>query len=82
MPSSALLDRAGLRRSPAALPGYHQGRPPRDKGLRDPPDPPTVEETIAVMRAGGENLDGLKLRKLIVVLWRAVLPISEAFALT
>jgi hypothetical protein len=60
MKSSVLLDCAGRRRSPAALPGYHQGRPPRNKGLRYPPDPPTVEEIIAVMRAGGENVDGLR----------------------
>ena len=40
MQSSVLLDRAGRRRSPAALPGYHQGRPPRNKGLRYPPQGP------------------------------------------
>jgi integrase len=34
-----------------------------------------------VMRAGGENLDGLGLRGLIVVLWCAGLRISEALAL-
>jgi integrase len=50
--------------------------------LRSPPDPPTVEEIIAVTRAGGENVDGLRLRGLIVVLWRAGLRISEALALT
>jgi hypothetical protein len=32
------------------MPGYHAGRPPRNKGLRYPADPPTVEEIIAVMR--------------------------------
>ena len=81
MRSSVLLDRAGRRRSAASLPGYDQGRAPRNKGLRYPPDPPTVEEVIAVMRAGGENVDGLGLRGLIVVLWRAGLRISEALAL-
>ena len=50
--------------------------------MRYPPDPPTVEEIIAVMRAGGENPDGLRLRGVVVVLWRAGLRISEAFALT
>jgi site-specific recombinase XerD len=34
------------------------------------------------MRAVGENPDGLRLRGLIVVLWRAGLRISEALALT
>ena len=51
---STLVDWAGRRRSPATLPGYHQGRPPRNKGLRYPPDPPPIEEIIAVMRAAGE----------------------------
>jgi site-specific recombinase XerD len=82
MESVSLLDCAGRRRSPATLPGYHQGRPPRNKGLRYPADPPTVEEIIAVMRATGEDPDGLRLRGLIVVLWRAGLRISEALALT
>jgi hypothetical protein len=49
MQSTTLVDTAGRRRSPATLPGYHQGRPPRNKGLRYPADPPTVEEIIAVM---------------------------------
>jgi hypothetical protein len=29
---SVLLDAAGHRRSPATMPGYHRGRPPRNKG--------------------------------------------------
>jgi hypothetical protein len=28
-----VLDAAGRRRSPATLPGYHAGRPPRNKGM-------------------------------------------------
>ena len=46
---SALLDACGRRRSPATLPGYHSGRPPMNKGLRYPADPPSVEEIVAVM---------------------------------
>jgi hypothetical protein len=38
---------AGRRRSPATMPGYHAGRPPRNKGMRYPADPPTVEEIVA-----------------------------------
>jgi hypothetical protein len=34
-----LLDAAGRRRSPATLPGFHAGRPPRNKGHRYPADP-------------------------------------------
>jgi hypothetical protein len=39
MSASPLLNAAGRRRSPATLPGYLAGRPPRNKGLRYPPDP-------------------------------------------
>ena len=78
MRSVPLLDCAGRRRSPATLSDFHQGRPPRNKGLRFPPDPPTVEEIVAVMRAAGGRPDGLRLRGVIVVLWRAGLRISEA----
>jgi site-specific recombinase XerD len=63
------------------MPGYHQGRAPRNKGLRYPADPPTIEEIITVMRAAGDGADGARLRALIVILWRAGLRISEALAL-
>ena len=62
MHPTALLDCAGRRRSPATMSGFHQSRPPRNKGLRYPPDPPTVEEIIAVMRVAGDRPDGLRLR--------------------
>lgn len=81
MESVPLRDCAGRRRSPATLSSFHQGRAPRNKGLRYPPDPPTVEEIIAVMRAAGDAPEGLRLRAAIVVLWRAGLRISEALAL-
>lgn len=81
MESVALLDCAGRRRSPATLPGYHRWRAPRNKGLRYPPDPPSVEEIVVVMRAAGDDAAGVRLRGLIVVLWRAGLRISEALAL-
>jgi integrase len=76
-----LLDAAGRRRSPATMPGFHRGRPPRNKGLRYPPDPPSVEEIVAVMRATGDTAAGVRMRGLIVVLWRAGLRISEALSL-
>ena len=81
MPSIVTLDTCGRRRSPATLSSFHNGRPPRNKGLRYPADPPTVEEIIAVMRAAGDDADAIRLRGLIVVLWRAGLRISEALAL-
>lgn len=81
MDSVLLLDCAVQCRSPATLARFHQGQPPRNKGLRYPPDPPTVEEIIAVMRAAGDRPDGVRLRSVIVVLWRAGLRITEALAL-
>jgi hypothetical protein len=66
-----VLDAAGRRRSPATLPGYHAGRPPRNKGMRYPADPPTVDEIVAVMRHTSDDRHGWRLRAMIVVLWRA-----------
>ena len=82
MTDPVLLDAAGRRRSPATLPGYHCGRAPRNKGLRYPADPPTVEEIVAVMRCAGGTPHGLRTRALIVLMWRAGLRVSEALALT
>ena len=62
--SSALeLNAAGRRRSLATLPGYHAGRPPRNKGLRYPADPPRVEEIVAVMRQAGDRAHGDHIRE-------------------
>ena len=81
MSVSVPLDAAGRRRSPATMPGYHAGRPPRNKGQHYPADPPTVEEIVAVMRQTGDNRHGYRLRAMIVVLWRAGLRVQEALAL-
>ncbi len=82
MSAPQLLNAAGRRRSPVTKPGYLAGRPPRNKGLRYPPDPPTVEEIVAVMRAAGDDIHGARMRALIVLLWRAGLRINEALTLT
>jgi hypothetical protein len=81
MTSPELLDATGRRRSPATTLDHHYGRPPRNKGLRYPPDPPSVEEIVTVMRCAGETAYGLRARALMVVLWRSGLRISEALAL-
>jgi integrase len=81
MQATPLLDKAGRRRSPATTASFHEGRAPRSKGRRYPPDPPTIEEIVAVMRAASDSPEGLRLRAIIVVLWRAGLRISEALAL-
>jgi site-specific recombinase XerC len=82
MSAAVPLDSLGRRRSPAAVPGYLAGRPPRSKGRRYPADPPRTEEIIAVMRCCCERPHGLRARGLIVVLWRASLRIQEALDLT
>ena len=56
---SVLLVAAGRRRSP------------RNRRRLYPADPPTIEEIIRVMRCAGERAEGLRMRALIVVLWRA-----------
>jgi site-specific recombinase XerD len=76
-----LLDAAGRRRSPVTMPGYHTGRPPGNKGLRYPADPPTVDEIVAVLRHTPADRHGFRIRAMIVVLWRAGLRVQEALAL-
>jgi integrase len=51
------------------------------RGVRYPPDPPTVGEIIAVMRAAGDGPEAMRLRGVMNVLSRAGLRISEALAL-
>jgi integrase len=63
------------------MPAFHARRPPRNKGMRYPADPPTVEEIVAVMRAAGARVHGQRLRGSIVLLWRAGRRISEALSL-
>ncbi len=82
MSSVQSVDVAGRRRSPATLPGFHAGRPPRNKGRSYPADPPTVDEIVAVMRHARQARHGHRLNGLIVVLWRAGLRIHEALSLT
>ena len=81
MTVSAVLDAAGGGARPRRMPGYHAGRPPRNKGRLYPADPPTVEEIVAVMREASDDRHGYRLRALIVVLWRGGLRVQEALAL-
>ena len=81
--SNVLLDAAGRRRSPATMPGFHAGRPPRNKGRalsRRSADGRGDRRRHA--RRPATTSHGLRLRGLIVVLWRAGLRIHEALALT
>jgi integrase len=63
------------------MPGYGAGRPSPNKGRTYPPDPPPVEEIVALLRGCPDTPFGRRLRALIVVLWRSGLRISEAVAL-
>jgi hypothetical protein len=76
----SVLDSAGRRRSPATLPGYHAGRPPRNKGMRYPAEPATVEEIVAVTRHAPADRHGWRVQAMIVVLWRAGLRNAQAEA--
>jgi site-specific recombinase XerD len=81
MPDVPLLDARGYRRSIATMPGFHSGRPPRNRGRRYPADPPTTEELVRLLAGCGDSPSGERLRALIVLLWRSGLRISEALAL-
>jgi hypothetical protein len=59
------------RRSPAAIPAFHDGKAPRNKGQRYPADPPTVDEIVPLMRVAGQARYGARRNGLIVVLGRA-----------
>ena len=63
------------------MPGHNAGYAPRNEGHVYPSDPPTVDEIVAVMRRIPADRHGLRVRALIVVLWRGGLRIQEALSL-
>jgi integrase len=84
----AVLDSRGRKRSPAAIKGFRPSKPPATKGRRFPPDPLPVEDVVALLnhctplRPGcNAEWSAIRLRALIVLLWRTGLRISEALAL-
>lgn len=86
--SNRMLDRRGRPRSPVTMPGHNKGIIPVTKGRRFPPDPIRVEEIVSLLNAcvphrsgRAAELGALRLRALIVLLWRSGLRISEALAL-
>ena len=82
MSEPRLVDVTGRLRSPAPTPGHSAGCTLANKGRRCPADPPTVEETILVMRQARAGPYADRTRALIALLWRVGLRISEALALT
>lgn len=75
------LNSAGRQSSPATRPGYGAGRSHPNRGRSFPPDPPRVEEIVAVIKSAGTGPSGLSLRGLIAVLWRAGIRINEALTM-
>ena len=80
--SELMLDRAGRRRSPPTMPGFHTGQVPGNKGHRYPADPPKVQEIVDCDARRRRPCSRRRLRALIVIMWRAGLRIQEALALT
>lgn len=83
-----LRDRRGARRSPATLPGAHAGRIPASKGRSYPAHPFAIEDLVRLLNAceplrpgPTAELSALRLRALIVTLWRTGMRISEALDL-
>src|SRR5215211_4905300 len=77
----SVLDAAGRRRSPTTLPGFHADRPPRNKGMRYPADPPDGGGDPGGHAYRPDDRHGWRVRAMIVVLWRSGLRIQEALAL-
>jgi site-specific recombinase XerC len=81
MEAVVLSDAAGRRRSAATLPGHRRGEAPRNKAC-------AIRRSVdrrgdrARHAHAGDRTQGLRLRGLIVVMWRAGLRISETVALT
>jgi integrase len=79
--SELLLDRAGRRRSPATMPGFHAGRPPGNKGTALSGRSAEGRGVHCGHARRGEDAHGRRLRALTVILWRAGLRVQEALAL-
>jgi hypothetical protein len=77
-----VLDARGRHRSPANRPGAHRGVAPANKGMRFPPDPPTVTECMAMLRACPPTPYGRRLYAAIVLMWQGALRAFEALAVT
>lgn len=71
------MDHFSLKRSKTGFPSTTSPR----RGIFPALTHLFVEEIIAVMRAADDRPEGLRMREMIIVLWRAALRISEALAL-
>jgi integrase len=79
-----LCDARGYGRSAANAPGalsMHRGREPRNKGKRYKPNPPSIQECMAMLRACPDTVYGHRLYAAIVLMWQGALRAFEALAL-
>lgn len=76
-----LPDRVGRNRSYVTLPGARKGKAPGNKGKTYPAEPLTQDEFVALLAACGPSPAMVRLKALMVVLYRAGLRISEALDL-
>jgi integrase len=75
------LDARGYPRAKATLPGHNAGVPPRNKGRKYEPDPPSIEEIVLFLQHCGDDVYGRRLRAATIMLWRSGVRVSELLAL-
>lgn len=76
------LDARGYPRAVATTREFHLGREPRNKGKTFPPDPPSVTEIMAMLRACGPDPYGRRLYAAIILMYQGALRAFEALAIT
>jgi integrase len=76
-PDAILFDVRGRRRRGSNMPGYLTGREPANKGKSYPPDPPPLEDIMALLNACADTPFGHRMAAFILITWRSGLRISE-----
>lgn len=82
VPDGPLLDSWGRIRSPATLREFRLGLEPGNKGHRYKPNPPSVAECMAILRACPQDMHGRRMYAAIILMWQGALRAFEALALT
>jgi integrase/recombinase XerD len=88
MPTFSALDARGRRRSPVTIVGHKRTKPPATKGKKYPPEPLPIDDIVKLLAACTPQRPGwvgefsaIRLRALIVVLWRTGMRCAEMLAL-